>query len=304
MFGILNLLKPPHVTSRDVVNQVQRLVKPAKAGHAGTLDPLAFGVLVVGVGPATRLVEYVQRMPKRYRGTFLLGRSSDTDDVEGSVAELSDASIPTREQIEAALPALTGRIMQRPPAFSALKVKGKRAYDLARRGESFELEARPVIVYRLALRDYDYPRLELDVECGGGTYIRAIGRDLAASLGTAAVMSDLCRTAIGGFRLEDAVSPDALTRENLGRHLLPAARAVEGLPTVQLTAEECERIRRGMAIQAGGRTSAEESTESTADEFAALTPSGELAAILVPRATDQLRPSRMFLPAATSPPSH
>jgi tRNA pseudouridine55 synthase len=291
LFGLLNLNKPPHVTSRDVVNRVQRLVKPAKVGHAGTLDPLAAGVLIVAVGPATRLIEYVQRMPKHYRGAFLLGRSSNTDDVEGDIVETPGAPVPTREQIKAALPALTGEILQRPPAFSALKVKGKRAYDLARRGEDVQLKPRKVTVHRLSVQSYDYPQLVLEVECGSGTYIRALGRDLAASLGTAAVMSDLCRTAIGDFHLNDAVSPDDLTRENLADHLLPATLGVPGLPTVSLTEEECERIRRGMPIANDGRTSTEEA--------AGLTPHGDLAAILIRRTPDQLRPHRVFLSATT-----
>src|SRR6476661_7210859 len=131
MFSLLNLCKPAGITSRDVVNRVQRLVKPHKVGHAGTLDPLAIGVLVVCLGPATRLIEYVQRMPKRYHGTFLLGRESDTEDIEGTVRERSDPPVPSRSEIEALIPRFLGDIEQRPPAYPALKVGGRRAYDLA-----------------------------------------------------------------------------------------------------------------------------------------------------------------------------
>src|SRR5690606_32379886 len=147
MFGVLNINKPPEWTSRDVVNRVQRLVRPAKAGHAGTLDPLATGVLVVAIGSATRLISYVQRLPKHYRGTFLLGRTSPSDDTELEATLLADAPIPTREEIEKQLGAFVGEIQQRPPIYSAIKVQGRKAYDRARGGEAMELAARPVTVH-------------------------------------------------------------------------------------------------------------------------------------------------------------
>ena len=193
-FGLLCVNKPVGMTSRQAVNVVQRLARPAKVGHAGTLDPLADGVLVVGVGSATRLLEYVQQMRKRYVGTFLLGRSSPTEDTEGQVTECPDAPVPTLDEIGSAAARWTGRIAQRPPAFSALKVAGRRAYDLARRGKLPQLAPRPVDVFQIEIRRYQYPELVLNVECGGGTYIRSLGRDLAESLGTAAVMSALTRT--------------------------------------------------------------------------------------------------------------
>src|SRR5690606_6420881 len=138
-FGLLNINKPVGQTSRWVVDRVQRLVRPAKAGHAGTLDPLASGVLVVCVGQATRLIDHVQQMPKRYRAEFLLGRTSDTEDTQGEVVELVDPPIPTHDAIIAAASQFVGEIMQRPPAYSALKVDGKRAYALARKGQAVEL---------------------------------------------------------------------------------------------------------------------------------------------------------------------
>src|SRR5436190_8799230 len=199
MFGLLNVDKPSGLTSRDVVNRVQRLVKPHKVGHAGTLDPLASGVLVVCVGPATRLIEYVQRMPKRYLATFLLGRRSETEDIEGAVTELTDTPVPTVEQAHGALPNFVGRIQQLPPAFSALKVDGQRAYALARKGETPDLQPRPIEVYSVELVEYSYPQLVLDIRCGSGTYVRSLGRDIARALGTEAVMSALVRTEIGPF---------------------------------------------------------------------------------------------------------
>jgi tRNA pseudouridine55 synthase len=289
MYGILNVNKPAGVTSRDVVNHVQRLVKPAKAGHAGTLDPLARGVLIVCVGPATRLIEYVQRMPKRYRGEFLLGRRSDSDDVEGTVEELASPPAPAREAIDAALPPLTGEVLQRPPVYSAIKVAGKRAYKLARQGAEVELEPRPVTIHSLRVVAYDYPRLVLDIECGGGTYVRAIGRDLAEALGTAAVMSALERTAIGGFTVETALNPDDITRENVQDVMLPALTALGSMPTITLTTDEHVTLTNGQTI--------ERETETDVAEWAALTTEGELAAILISPQPGTLRAIRMLLPA-------
>jgi len=283
--GLLNLNKPAGLTSRQVVNHVQRLVRPAKVGHAGTLDPLATGILVMCVGAATRLIEYVQRMPKGYCGTFLLGRQSDTEDIEGEVTELDDPPLPTREQIAAAAEKLVGRIEQRPPAYSALKVDGHRAYDLARKGQRFELKPRPVTVYRIEVKNYAYPELTLVVECGSGTYIRSLGRDLAESLGTAAVMSALVRTSIGRFRVEEAIGPQALTRQNWTERLLPPLSAVEALPRVELSAEEIVRI-------GNGRTIPKQPLPPETKEFAAIDTAGRLVAILTPRGPGLLGPLR------------
>ncbi|NLF71723.1 MAG: tRNA pseudouridine(55) synthase TruB [Candidatus Anammoximicrobium sp.] len=286
MFGLLNVNKPSGITSRDVVNRVQRLVRGVKVGHAGTLDPLATGVLVVALGPATRLVEYVQRMPKTYVGTFLLGRASDTEDVEGKVVELENPPRPTAGEIEAALPHLTGMIEQRPPAFSALKVQGRRAYEVARRGGAVELRPRPVEVHRLTLVRYAYPELQLEVCCGSGTYIRSLGRDVAQALGTAAVMSALIRTAIGDFRIEESCRTDDLTAETIRGQLLPPGRALVQLPSVPLAADEIRRLADGVAIP--------NRWQLNAPELAAVDGQGQLIAILVPRGRDELGPLRNF----------
>jgi tRNA pseudouridine55 synthase len=285
--GLLNLNKPSGMTSRDVVNIVQRLVRPLKVGHAGTLDPLATGVLMVCVGAATRLIEYVQRMPKTYVGTFLLGRESDTEDIEGRVLELVDPPRPTLEQLSQAAAKLTGEILQRPPAYSALKVAGKRAYELARKGKPVDLKPRPITIHRLEIKSYEYPKVILEVQCGSGTYIRSLGRDLAETLGTAAVMSALKRTAIGDFRLTDAIDPATLTHENLPRHLLPLLRAVDFLPRLELTPNEVIRLGHGLPIE--NRISS-----IGADEYASVSPEGELCSILVPRTGTQLTPSLNF----------
>jgi len=287
--GVLNLNKPSGTTSRQVVDHVQRLARPAKCGHAGTLDPLASGVLVVCVGAATRLVEYVQQMPKCYTATFLLGRQSPTEDIQGEVKELDDPPVPSSDQIASAAAALTGRIEQRPPAYSALKVAGKRAYALARQGRQVDLEPRSVEVYRLEVAAYDYPELRLEIECSSGTYVRSLGRDLAESLGTGAVMSELARTAIGRFRIDEAVDPSALTRENWTEHLLPPLRAVELLPRVELTAEEIARVRAGQAIPS-------EAPAAGVGGIAALDAAGRLVAILTRRGRGMLGPTRNLPP--------
>lgn len=289
LHGVLNINKPSGVTSRWVVDRVQRLVRPAKAGHAGTLDPLASGVLVVCVGQATRLVEYVQRQRKRYTGTFLLGRSSPTEDVESEVTALVDPPIPSREALAEAAVALTGSIEQRPPAFSALKVAGQRAYDLARAGEEVYLAPRQIDIYRLDITRYEYPELTLEIECGAGTYVRSLGRDLARALGSDAVMSALVRTAIGDFRLEDAADVEELTRANIAERLLPPRLAVAALPVVELTDDEIKRIAHGLAIR--------RPTASDEGEWAAVDSAGRLLAILTRRADGSLGPSRVFPPA-------
>ncbi len=250
MFGLLNINKPAGKTSRDVVDCVQRLVRPDKVGHAGTLDPLATGVLVVCVGQATRLIEYVQQAPKRYVGTFLLGRSSNTEDTEGDITLHAEDPHPTYEQITRALPKFLGTIQQRPPAFSALKVEGKRAYALARQGKEVHLEARPIEIYALEIVSYDHPELVLDIRCGSGTYVRSLGRDIAKAVGTSAVMSALVRTEIGPFHLADAVSPGHLQRETIAAHLLPPQAALAALPQVVLTPTEWEELRHGRPIVA------------------------------------------------------
>lgn len=290
MFGLLNLCKPSGVTSRDVVNRVQRLVKPHKVGHAGTLDPLASGVLVVCLGPATRLIEYVQRMPKRYRATFLLGRQSDTEDVEGVVVELTNPAIPLGLQVRAILPDFIGSIQQLPPAFSALKVDGKRAYDLARQGETPDLQPRPIEVHAIELLEYSYPQLTLDIRCGSGTYVRSLGRDIARAMGTEAVMSALSRTEIGPFHVSQALSGDDISPQSIDRAFIAPQMALGDMPTFAVSEQEEAFLRNGRQIERRDIGSASESQE----EIALLTPSGRLLAIAVPDGPSIWQPRIVF----------
>ncbi len=266
--GLLNLNKPTGVTSRDVVDRVSRPLRKVKVGHAGTLDPLASGVLVVCVGAATRLIEYVQRMPKTYRATIRLGATSDTLDADGRVVETIDPRVPLRSDVESALMTQIGTIEQMPPQFSALKVAGKRAYDLAREGETVALAARPVEVYRIELLRYAWPLLEVEVDCGSGTYIHSIARDVGEILGCGGLIEVLTRTRIGPFRLYDAIDPESLSRETIPGLLRPAADAVAGLPRVVIDAEDVARIVRGQGIVGLG-----------AGEVALIGPGGDLVAV-------------------------
>lgn len=298
--GLIVLNKPPGITSRQAVDVVKRLVRPAKTGHAGTLDPLAAGVLVVCVGAATRLIEFVQRMPKRYLATFRLGQSSPTEDIEGEITAFPEAPQPTLDEIRRSAARLTGEIMQRPPAFSALKVQGRRAYDLARAGQEVELQPRPVTIYRLEVVHYDFPELTLDIECSSGTYVRSLGRDLAELLGTHAVMASLLRTAIGGFRVEQACPPEQLSRENIADWLLPPERAVEALPAVHFDATETRRILQGLSVARHEATSEE---SLAAAEHAAFASDGRLIGIVARLPDGAWRAVRNLpaIPEATAP---
>ena len=250
MDGVLNLAKPTGMTSRDVVDKVSRPLRRVKVGHAGTLDPLASGVLVVCVGAATRLIEYVQRLPKTYRTVVRLGARSDTLDADGRIVPVVDPPVPDEEAVRAALATQVGTIAQMPPQFSALKVGGRRAYDLARAGLDVALAARPVEVYRVGLLAYDWPRLELEIDCGAGTYIRAIARDVGEALGCGGYVEVLVRTRIGPFLLADALDPHALTAASIPGLLRPAAVAVAALPCLALTPEQVDLVARGLALEA------------------------------------------------------
>jgi tRNA pseudouridine55 synthase len=247
--GLLNLNKPSGVTSRDVVDQVVRLLpRKTKVGHAGTLDPLASGVLVVAVGSATRLIEYVQRQQKTYHTTLRLGSRSDTLDADGQITEVENPRIPSESEIRSALETQVGTIQQVPPQFSAVRVSGRRAYDLARAGQDVDLSARAVKIDRIDLLSYAWPFLELEIDCGGGTYIRSIARDLGDSLGCGALVTVLTRTRIGAFLLSDAIDPSSLAPESIPRLMRPPAMAVADLPRLDLSPDQVARILRGQPL--------------------------------------------------------
>jgi tRNA pseudouridine55 synthase len=291
-FGILNVNKPARMTSRAAVDRVERLVRPAKVGHAGTLDPLATGVLVICVGQATRLIRFVQRMPKQYRTIFLLGRRSDTDDIEGDVVEIQAAPVPARTAVEEVLLRFVGAIEQRPPAHSAIKVAGRRAYQLARQGAELKLAARTVNIHRIMLGRYEYPELELAIECGSGMYVRALGRDIGAALGTGAVMSALERTAIGSFTIEQSISLENLSHDRLLENLQPLRAAVADLPTIGLTDSQRIEIHHGRSIPVPGNGNPLSAAANS--EWVAVDSTGRLVAFLREKRPGQLWPEINF----------
>ena len=274
-FGLLNVNKPEGWTSRQAVDRVARIVKPAKAGHAGTLDPMATGVLMICVGKATRLINFIQEQPKTYCAEFVLGQRSDTDDITGQVTATKVESEPSLQDVTSRLSEFLGRIEQVPPQYSAVHIDGQRAYKLARKGRQFEIAARTVEVHRIELVRYEYPLLETVIECGSGTYIRSIGRDLGERLGCGAVMSRLERTAIGPFVIEEAIDPQEITAESLPSQLLPATTAVSHLPRYSCTADDVTRLRDGRSISVAGAPPPCE----TAEPIAVIGPDGELAAL-------------------------
>ena len=244
--------KPAGMTSTQVVGAVRRIFDAQKAGHAGTLDPMATGVLAVALGEATKTVPYAMDAEKTYRFTAHWGEARDTDDAEGKITATSDVR-PSKAGIEAALPAFTGAIVQVPPAYSAIKVQGERAYDLAREGEVVELAARTVEVYEARLLDQpDADHATFEIRCGKGTYVRSWVRDIALALGTVGHVSALRRTAIGGFAEELAV-PLAIEGGSMHipaafEHLRPIATALDGIPALAVTGQEALRLRSGNPV--------------------------------------------------------
>ena len=208
--GIFVLNKPEGVTSMDMVRMAKRVTRVKRVGHAGTLDPIATGVLPICFGQATRLMEYLVDGRKVYRATFTLGTATDTYDALGEVTDRGDASGVTREDVEALLPGFTGAVTQQPPMFSALKHEGKRLYELAREGIEVERPARDVVVYSIDILGWTPPTVELEVVCGRGFYMRTLGQDLGVALGCYAHLSALTRERAGPFALADAPEPEEL----------------------------------------------------------------------------------------------
>jgi tRNA pseudouridine55 synthase len=246
--GLLVLDKPAGMTSRAALDRALGCFpRGTRMGHTGTLDPLATGVLVLCLGKATRLAEHVQQMPKTYRSTFQLGARSTTDDAEGDVTASGFAAPPDMSQLSAALQGFVGTIDQVPPAFSAAKVTGRRAYDIARAGDGVTLAARPVEIFGVDILAYTFPLLDVEVRCGKGTYIRSLARDLGASLGCGAFVQALRRTRVGPFAADDAVTLDADCSAMRAR-VLPPEAAVADLARVDLPSEEAERFLHGQAV--------------------------------------------------------
>lgn len=233
--GILNIDKPAGMTSHDVVGRVRRAAGMRRVGHSGTLDPAATGVLVVCLGRATRLVEYLVGRPKTYLGVVRLGQTTDSYDADGKI--LTEKPVPeqTADLIEPLLDRFRGDILQVPPMVSAIKKDGKKLYELAREGKTVERPPRPVTIYQLDLLKVDLPLVTLRIQCSAGTYIRSIAHDMGELLGCGGHLSSLRRERVGEFGLDTAVPLDTLTAENIQGHLKPPEWAVRHLPQTKLS---------------------------------------------------------------------
>lgn len=247
--GWLNIDKDAGLSSAQVVGRVKRITNAAKAGHAGTLDPFATGILPIALGEATKTVSYITDDSKDYRFTVRWGEKRNTDDIEGAIESTSNRR-PTRDEIMAVLPAFTGTVLQRPPAFSAIKINGERAYKLARAGEDLDMPEREVHIQTLELKEIvDSDHAIFEVTCGKGTYIRSLARDIAVKLETVAHLSALRRIRVGPFLEKDAISLDKLAKlwqcpaEFVD--LLPLTTALDDIPALAVTEPQAERLRHG-----------------------------------------------------------
>lgn len=304
--GILVVAKPAGPTSHDVVGLVRRLAATRRVGHGGTLDPFASGVLPVFLGHGTRVVEYHLGDRKAYRATVCFGASSTTDDLEGELTPAGSA--PSRDAVEAALAGLTGTISQRPPAYSAIKVGGRRAYALARAGEAVELAMREVTIHGLDLvswddTDPDRPISVIDVACSAGTYVRALARDLGEAVASAAYLGALVRTASGPFNLEMAISLDDIRAATADgpSGLLPLLRPIDlgldAFPIVALSPDDVAAIARGQYVRPDG------GLPGPADRYRLQDRAGTLVAIASADG-GRLAPDKVFVaPTPPTPPA-
>jgi tRNA pseudouridine55 synthase len=251
--GILVVDKPPGVTSHDVVDAVRRVTGQRRVGHAGTLDPMATGVLLLCLGQATRVSEYLMAGRKRYRATIVLGTATDTYDADGEVVSSGGKTDFSHEEIEAALAGFVGRIEQVPPMYSALKRGGQPLYKLARRGEVVERKPRPVEIDEIVLLSWTPPSFIVEVACSPGTYVRSLAHDLGQQLGSGACLASLVRLSSGRFTLEEAVSlerlEEAFEHGQESRYLLPLDEALLDWPVIVVGAEDARRIVHGQAVQ-------------------------------------------------------
>ena len=270
--GILLVDKPGGITSHDVVGRARRALGTRKVGHAGTLDPMATGLLILGVDSSTRLLTFLVGLGKTYEATIRLGQSSDTDDAEGQLSAVSDTGEVTRAAIDAGIARLTGEISQVPSTFSAIKVDGRRSYELARTGEAVELKSRAVTISRFDVRaerrSGRFTDLDAVIDCSSGTYIRALARDLGAGLGVGGHLTALRRTSIGPFEVVDAVPADAIDPESLRA---PAGVAEQLFPRLELARQELTELTQGKRIAV---------EVPDADVVAAVTASGRLACLV------------------------
>lgn len=249
--GFLILDKPTGMSSAQAVGEVKRMLRCKKIGHGGTLDPLASGILPLAIGEATKAFDYIASSIKSYRFTIHFGQERSTDDAEGEVTA-STTTIPTRAEIEAVLPSFCGRIQQVPPAYSALKVDGKRAYALARAGQEVVLEAREIEVHSLVLQQFEGAYATLEVSCGKGTYVRSLARDIARKVNSLGYVSMLRRTAVGKFNESQAISlekcRELVHSGALFKAWVTLELALDDIPAIEVDAQQASKLRQGQSI--------------------------------------------------------
>ena len=259
--GVLVIDKPTGMTSHDVVNIVRRGTGIRRAGHTGTLDPRASGVLVILVGPAVRLSEYISASDKRYQAIIRMGTATDTYDAEGAFTREEVSVDVTEEQFEAELKKFEGEVEQTPPAYSAVKVNGRKAYEMARKGEEVELEPRMIQVHHLEVLEWATPEVVVDVHCSSGTYIRSLANDLGEVLGCGAYLVGLRRTKNGRFSLRDSIPlrklKEAFEAGDWYKYILPAAESLSDWHSVELDPDEVETLRHGQRVKAEPGTEVE-----------------------------------------------
>lgn len=276
--GALVVDKPVGMTSHDVVQVIRNGTGLRRAGHTGTLDPRASGVLVILVGPAVRLSEYVSASDKRYQAIIRLGGTTDTYDADGKFTPSTDPSNITEAQFEEALQTFVGEIEQTPPPYSAVKVQGRKAYEMARKGEEVDLEPRKITVHHLEVLEWTPPEVVIDVHCSSGTYVRSLANDLGKKLGCGAYLVGLRRTKSGRFTLRDSVPlrklQEAFTAGNWYQYLIPAAEALGDWPAVELNPDEVEGVRHGHRVKAKEADVANEKVRGVSTQ-------GELVALMV-----------------------
>jgi len=289
--GIFNVNKPAGMTSHDVVNIVRRASRASRVGHAGTLDPIATGVLLVCIGQGVRVSEYLTDHDKKYRARFRLGVATDTDDATGAIIAQREAADVSREQIEIALKSFVGKIAQMPPAYSSIKRDGIPLYKLARRGIEIEIEPRNVEIFEISLIETVLPEIEIDVYCSKGTYIRSIARDLGEKLGCGAMMTALTRTASGNFSLSDAIALDdlrgALDAGFAERYIYPLDDALLQYEAIIVEPQLAKDIQQGKSLNCG--------REFATPFLRAYTADGDFIAILERRSAEMWKPRKVFL---------
>ncbi|MET0336986.1 MAG: tRNA pseudouridine(55) synthase TruB [Caulobacter sp.] len=296
--GWVNLDKPYDLGSTHAVSRVRRAFNAQKAGHAGTLDPLATGILPLALGEATKTVPFLMDADKTYRFVIEWGRTTATFDREGETTAQSDVR-PTVEQVQAALPAFVGEIDQVPPAYSAIKVDGERAYDLAREGVEFELKTRKVNIYALSfVAAPDADHVELEMDCGKGTYVRAVVRDLAEALGACGHVSQLRRTRVGAFTEATAISLETLENfdydARLSEALLPVETALDDIPALAVTDEDAFRLAQGRPIVLVPRQVETLKAQLTQGDRTVSAMNGEKIVALCEMRAGRLNPVRVF----------